>query len=332
VFGYVLPSISNLPLFNFHPRLQRYARVAEKFWMEDMVALAKTNIIIKIPAVPALNFMSNFFTSWVAGVPPNYIIKKWKEGALELKRYNEDLEKYKLYELKLLGNPSLVGPNTIKKKKILLARLNENPVAKFIDMGLFNSITEDLYKNDFTYRHKIGSKIAKSKLGKGMQKHTKGKLFEIANQAYIGESTGTFKAIMHFTQMSDFIARYTMYKYKTEVKGMDKEKVWKEIIDTFVSYDQPLNRYIQWGNDIGALFFIKYAIRIQRATWHQLTNQPLNVGMLFATTQLAGIDIETIFESSFLLGNFDPNIAGFGKTIEEVVMFPGLEILGGEGF
>ncbi len=332
VFGYVLPSISNLPLFSFHPRLQRYARVAEKFWMEDMVALAKTNIIIKIPAVPALNFMSNFFTSWVAGVPPNYIIKKWKEGALELKRYNEDLEKYKVYELKLLGNPSLVGPNTIKKKAILLAKLNENPVAKFIDMGLFNSITEDLYRNDFTYRHKIGSKIAKSKLGKGMQKHTKGKLFEIANQAYIGESTGTFKAIMHFTQMSDFIARYTMYKYKTEVKGMDKEKVWKEIIDTFVSYDQPLNRYIQWGNDIGALFFIKYAIRIQRATWHQLTNQPLNVGMLFATTQLAGIDVETIFESSFLLGNFDPNIAGFGKTIEEVAMFPGLEILGGEGF
>jgi len=331
VFGYVLPSISNLSLFSFHPRLQRYARVGEKFWME-MVALAKTNIIIKIPAVPALNFMSNFFTSWVAGVPPNYIIKKWKEGSLELKRYNEDLEKYKLYELKLLGNPSLVGPNTIKKKAILLAKLNENPVAKFIDMGLFNSITEDIYKDDFTYRHKIGSKIADSKFGKGMQKYTKGKLFEIANQAYIGESTATFKTIMHFTQMSDFIARYTMYKYKTEVKGMDKEKVWKEIVDTFVSYDQPLNRYIQWGNDFGALFFIKYAIRIQRATWHQLTNQPLNVGMLFATTQLAGLDIETIFESSFLLGNFDPNIAGFGKTIEEVAMFPGLEILGGEGF
>ena len=331
VFGYVLPSISNLPLFSFHPRLQRYARIGEKAWME-LVAVAKTNIILKIPAVPALNFMSNFFTSWVAGVPPNYIIKKWKEGALELKRYNEDLENYKSYEFKLLGNPSLVGPNTIKKKAILLAKLNENPVSKFIDMGLFNSITEDIYKDDYTYRHKVGGKIADSKFGKGMQKYTKGKLFEIANQAYIGESTATFKAITHFTQMSDFIARYTMYRYKTEVKGMDKEKVWKEIVDTFVSYDQPLNRYIQWGNDIGALFFIKYAIRIQRATWHQLTNQPLNVGMLLATTQLAGLDIETIFESSFLLGNFDPNIAGFGKTIEEVAMFPGLEILGGEGF
>ncbi len=34
-------------------------------------------------------------------------------------------------------------------KKILTRSLNNNKVSKLIDMGLFNSITEDINKNDF---------------------------------------------------------------------------------------------------------------------------------------------------------------------------------------
>jgi len=332
VFGYILPSISELAIFKWNPKLQRYARVAEKFWQE-MVALAKLNIVVKIPIVPTVNFLSNFFTSVIAGVPPKYAVKHWKEGIIELRHYTEDAKKLKLLDLRIAGNPSLKGNKGVtKKRKMLLARMNSNPVAPFVEKGLFNSITEDINQNDYTYRHKIGAKIGKTGVGAAIKKHTKGTLFNIANQAYMGESTATFKAAMHFTQMSDFIARYTLYKYQTEQRGLSKDVAWKQMVDTFVSYDQPLNRYIQWGNDMGALFFIKYAIRIQRATLALLKDKPLNVGMLVATTQLGGLDVETIFESSFLTGSFNPAIQDLSKTFFEVVVPPGVEILSGEGF
>jgi hypothetical protein len=298
----------------------------------EMVALAKLNIVIKIPIVPTVNFLSNFFTSLTAGVPVKYIIKNWKEGIIELRRYSEEAKKLKLLDLQIAGNPSLKNDKTIiKKREILVHRVNSNPVAPFVEKGLFNSITEDINQNDFTYRHKIGKRIGATKVGSQIQKYTKGNLFKIANQAYMGESTATFKAAMHFTQMSDFIARYTLYKYQTEVKNVSKDKAWKEMVDTFVSYDQPLNRHLQWGNDMGVLFFIKYAIRIQRAAIALVKNKPLNVGLLLTTNQLIGLDVETIFESSILTGGFDPDIHGISKTFFEVVVPPGVEILSGEG-
>ena len=210
--------------------------------------------------------------------------------------------------------------------------MNRNPIHWFVDKGLFNSITEDINKNDYTYRHKIGSKIKGTKAGQLSEKVFKGKAFEIANQAYMGEHTAPFKAMMHFTQISDFIARYAMYSYDVEVKGMDKDKAWKQMVETFVNYDQPLNRHVQYANDMGLLFFVKYWVRIQRASWNLLKEKPLNIGLLFAGSSLLDINPETILESSVLTGNFFPTLGGVGMIAGEVAIPPGLEILAGEGF
>jgi len=157
-------------------------------------------------------------------------------------------------------------------------------------------------------------------------------LFDIANHAYLGEHTAIFKASMHFLQMSDFIARYALYKHQVEVKGVSKDKAWKTMVETFVNYDQPLNRFVAYGNDIGAILFVKYWLRIQRAGINLIKEKPLNVGLLWASSGLLNMDIETILDSNLLTGNFMPTLGGFEKIFEEVVIPPGLEILAGEGF
>jgi len=332
VFGYKMPSISNTILFSKSFKAQRYAKVVEKLIFET-VALAKVAIVIKIPIVPMVNFTSNFITSMMYGVPPGYLIKKWREGYKELVRYQEDAHKLQLLELDRLGNPKLRNdPQIDKKIKRLTAKLNKNKVAKFIDAGLFNSITEDINKNDFTYRHKTARKIKDSVIGQKLDGLFKGKVLDVANQAYMGEQTATFKTMMHFTQVSDFIARYAMYSHDTEVKGISKDKAYTQMVETFVNYDQPLNRYLQYGNDSGLLFFVKYWIRIQRATFNLVKEKPLNVGLLWIANGMLNLDIETIMESSVLTGNFFPTEGGIAKVLGEVIIPPGVEILSGEGF
>ena len=327
VFGYVNPSVSNLNLFNKTPKMQRYAKVTEKL-VKEMVSLAVVNVVIKIPIVPAVNFASNFVTSMLYGVPPTYLIKKWREGIVELNKYKKDAKTLKLLDIEILSNPSLkTDEKTKKKRKILVNRVNENPVARFVDAGLFTSITEDINQNEFTYRNKAFNKI--KNVG---NKLVTGKVFDVANHAYLGEHTAIFKASMQFLQMSDFIARYALYKHQTEVKGVNEDKAWKTMVETFVNYDQPLNRFVAYGNDMGAILFVKYWLRIQRAGINLIKEKPLNVGLFWASTGLLGMDVETILDSNLLTGNFMPTLGGFEKIFEEVLIPPGLEILAGEGF
>ena len=327
VFGYVNPSISNIKILKGHPTGQRYAKVLEKL-VKEAVSMAVVNIVIKIPIVPAVNFASNFVTSMLYGVPPNYLVKHWREGMKELTSYKTDAKRLKLLDLEVLSNPAL---KTDKSKMDLRAglvhRMNNNPVAGLVDAGLFTSITEDINQNEFTYRNKGFNKI--KDVG---NKLFKGKVFDVANHAYLGEHTAVFKASMQFTQMSDFIARYTLYKYNTEQKGMNKDKAWKQMVETFVNYDQPMNRHLQYLNDIGAIMFVKYWLRIQRAGINLIKEKPLNVGMFWAGGALLDIDVETILDSNILTGNFFPTLGGFEKIAEEVIIPPGLEILTGKGF
>ena len=330
VFGYKMPSIGNAPIIRSNKKIQKQIKIAEKM-MFELVALSKVNIVIKIPAVLGFNIVSNFMTSMIYGIPPTYLLKKWREGFKELERYQKEHKKLQLLELKQVGNPSLRNdPKIENDKKIIIKSLNDNKVAKLMDMGLFNSITEDINKNDFTYRHQTMNTLRNTKIGKKFDNRFKGKAVKLANQAYIGEETALFKTMMHLTQASDFIARYAMYSHAIEVKNMDENKAFKQMVETFVNYDQPLNRYLQYGNDIGLLFFVKYWLRIQRATFNIAKEKPLNIGMLYVGNTMLGLDIESIMESSILTGNFFPSTGGPLKVIEEIVMLPGLEILSGE--
>ena len=327
VFGYVNPSVSNISFFNNKPKTKRYVKVTEKL-IQEMVRLAVVNIVIKIPIVPAVNFASNFVTSFLYTGDPMYLIKKWREGIVELNKYKHDSKTLKLLDIEILSNPALENDaKTQKKREILVKKINRNPVSGFVDAGLFTSITEDINQNEFTYRNKVFNRIK----AKG-NKLVTGKVFDVANHAYLGEHTAIFKASMHFLQMSDFIARYALYKHQVEVKGINKDQAWKTMVETFVNYDQPLNRFVGYGNDMGAILFVKYWLRIQRAGLNLIKEKPLNVGLLFATQGLLGMDIETILDSNLLTGNFMPTLGGFEKIFEEVVIPPGLEILAGEGF
>ncbi len=323
VFGYQLPSISTLSVFKKHPVAERRAKVFEK-GVREVVAFVKETIIIRIPIVPTVNIISNYVSSFLHGVPIKYINKTWSEGVRELHMYQNDAESLRLIDLKILGNPTHSQVAQLERKRAkLVFRMNNSKVAKFMDMGLFNSITEDINQNEFTYRRKLQGKISNSKI---LNKF-KGAPSEVINQLYMGEKTSTFKFFMHLTQISDFVARYTLYKYDTEVLKIDEETAYTNMVDMFVSYDRPLNKYLQYGNDHGFLLFIKYWIRIQRPALKLIKDKPVNVALLLLGNQM--VSIESIFNTSVLTGNLFPMVGDIGMFTEEVFIPSGLEIMSG---
>ena len=104
------------------------------------------------------------------------------------------------------------------------------------------------------------------------------------------------------------------------------------MVETFVNYDQPLNRYVQWTNDVGLIMFVKYWTRIQRAGLNLIKEKPLNVALLWTGSTLLDVDVETILQTNIVTGNFFPTLGGISMIMGEVMIPPGLEILSGEGF
>ena len=323
VFGYQNPSIGNIGVLENSAKTKRYAKIVEKFWKE-IVGIAKINIVVKTVAVPAINFLSNGVTSWMYGVPIEYLVKYWKEAALELSDYRADAEKLKDLDFRVKANRRLANNASIKSKRaILVAKMNGNKVAPFVTAGLFNSITEDINQNEFSYRNKIFTKLKETKGGKLVS----GRALDIANIAYIGEKTRVFKEATHFLQISDFIARYALYKHQTEIAGVKPDAAYKTMIETFVNYDQPLNRYLAYTNDMGLIMFVKYWIRIQRAGINLVKEKPLNAALLYFGNGVLDLDIETILNSSIITGNVMPTIGGVERNLLQVLIPPGLEII-----
>ena len=134
--------------------------------------------------------------------------------------------------------------------------------------------------------------------------------------------------------MSDFVARYTLHKHNLDVgvsaiKSGEKtaQEVFEDsidrIMDTFVNYEEPSHKTIQWLNDVGLLMFTKFFIRIQKVILRQYKEKPLNALGLNAIEHYIGTDISSI-DDSFMSGQ---NILNrfYGPMVNlENAMTPGL--------
>ena len=93
--------------------------------------------------------------------------------------------------------------------------------------------------------------------------------------------TGTigYRALMEMTQMSDFVARYVLWKQYTQNEGMSEEKAIEEVMDTFIVYDVVTNKWVQLANDLGLIMFTKFWLRTQRVIKKLAVDNPLYLAL-----------------------------------------------------
>ena len=282
-------------------RAKYIIRKGEDVW-QAIVAETKDIIVVRTGTVLWGNILSNFSVLGWYGVPIKEMVRHHRVAIKAASEYQRDMSRLTRVET-MLATDALEG-NDRKELEAEVNRLqdalNRNPVKELIDAGLMPTIVEDLGSADDIYSYK-------SALARGIDEKLSGlnpKVRTALNWAYMGQSTPLYQALNRATQLSDFVARYTLYNHLISKEGMTKDQAVIEASDAFVNYDIPTHRSLQYLNDMGILMFTKYYLRIQRVILRLFQRRPVR-GMLMALLGGYVTGMETLQDSNMLgrLGN-----------------------------
>jgi hypothetical protein len=116
-------------------------------------------------------------------------------------------------------------------------------------------------------------------------------LRDAANTIYMGHDTKLYGALNRVARLSDFVARYALYQHLT-TRGADQmtsEEAIQRASETFINYDIPMHRGMQYLDSMGLFMFTKYFLRVQRVLLRTFRENPARVLGLLAADHFVGI-------------------------------------------
>jgi hypothetical protein len=204
-----------------------------------------------------------------------------------------------------------------------IARLQDaiarNPVKEIIDAGLMPTIVDDVTLQDDPYSYKTN-------LSRWVEEKTKNVpegLKKAAKQVYMTKDTGIYQSLSRLTQLSDFVARYTLYQHLIHraENPLSKDDAILSASEAFVNYDVPLPKGLQYTDNMGITMFTKYFLRIQRVLVKMLRENPARVIAMLGLSKLMSLG-PIVLESSWFehLGNNPLNWGAFQypTTLDEL--------------
>jgi hypothetical protein len=244
----------------------------EQMWQE-LVREAKDIIVVKTGVVLVGNVISNLSLLWAQGVPLKDMLHHHLVAMRGATAYINDSEE--LSRLNILLSAGLSGDEAeaVRKQIIRLEdSLARNPVGELIEAGLMPSIVEDVAADDdpYSYKSALVRKVD------GVASKMNDKVVAGARIAYMAHDTKLYKGLSRATQLSDFVARYTLYQHLTSKKNgaLTKADAIHEASEAFVNYDIPMHRALQYMDDMGLMMFTKYFMRIQRVLMKTARENP----------------------------------------------------------
>lgn len=279
---------------------RKSARYVESIWKE-VISMVKDAIVIKSGVVLLGNEISNNIVVKVFGVSTKDIIVSKAEGFISIKDHRKDTAELDNLLLKVK-----IDVSTKDKHKRRIAELQHsiaiNPVTELIDAGMFQPIVEDvsLLEDPDSYQSRIGEWLDTNSVTKKLIDKTPNIIKEVSKHLVMAHDTAPYKFMRDMTQVSDFIARYTLHKHNLK-KGMDPKESIDLITKAFINYTPPTHRYLQYANDMGFVMFTKFFFRIQAVIFHLAKERP---GSLLASLVGQGIigDVSDITDSAIVTG------------------------------
>ena len=280
-------------------KAELYIRRAEEGW-QAVIGEIKDTLVVKSGITLLGNFTSNVSQLIWFGVPLTDI---WKHHRVALKgvtAYRRDSKRLAQLEMavqldSLQGRDRKEAERDIIQLKDALAR---NPVRELVEAGLMPTIVEDVSQEDdkFSYKGQATKKIDEFV----------GSLNPVVLQAgkylVMAQDTPLYQALAYGTQVSDFLARYTLHQHllTREKMPMTGDKAIQMVSDAFVNYDVPSHRQLQYANDMGLVYFTKYYLRIQKVIAMLYQQNPGRAMMLLTVSHF--IDFLPMLTHSAMLG------------------------------
>lgn len=295
-------------------------RQGEDIW-QAVVKATKSNLVVRSIGTMTGNLRSNWSQLLLAGVSPVDIFKHHRvafKGAWEYQAQSKEL-----FALEHQLETGYIAPGNNKadmeyRVAQLKDSINRNPVKPLIDAGLMPTIVEDVAADQDTYSYK--SKFVKKvdEFTASVNPH----VLNVAKGILMTEDSTPYKVMSFATQISDFLARYTLYEHMTnrEVKPLSHSEAVQYASDAFINYDIPTHRMMQYANDSGLMMFTKYYIRIQKMIGKIFKDNPGRAMALIAAEHWLG-DQPTVLDSSMLKRFGNPMNLGaldFPGSIDEI--------------
>lgn len=253
-------------------RVRRFENI-----IQELVKMGKDIWVIKSFVVTMANTMSNLVLLRMRGVPITRAIRDYAvaiRGANDFKRHTK--EKLEI-EGKLSYATNLTPSNRRRLQRrldYLNAELANNPVKFMVDRGALQTIVEDVDTGE------DADTVVKGYLREKSKKYTDRvpkRVRDAARTVLLMQGSKPYAFLRDAAQMSDFGARFALMNHQVKTGKMDSEEALGHAMDIFIDYDLPTHKMIQYGNDMGFLFFTKYLIRIIKILYTTMRDFPAQV-------------------------------------------------------
>ena len=259
----------------------------------ELTHYAKDNIVVKSLTITLGNFGSNLMYLKMRGVPTTTILKHGWEAVKWGTQYQADIMKVNTLgiekiQLQKENTPEAKRRLRIVEKELMQAQdaISRNPVADSIDSGFMPSLIDDVdtqgQKNFFPGRIEKFVDAKTQKLPKPLK--TAGKVL------FLSQDTEAYKVLNNGVKLTDFVGRHVLYTHYTKTKGMDPKEAAQKVIEEFINFDIPSHRITEYLNEVGLLWFTKYATRIPMVAAKAIIDKPFDAAMSYLLSTHVGLD------------------------------------------
>ena len=280
----------------------------------------KNAIVVKSGIVLLGNIWSNVTLLAMHDISLVDIAKHHKTAFTAAREYQEVSEELFKAQTQLDTGYNVANRKALEQRILVLKdKIARNPVTELMDAGLMPTIVQDVNLNDDTYAY--DSNFVKNiKANVAVINPT---VLNIGKQLYMTKDTPHYKMLANLTQMSDFVARYTLYQHLTTQaqQPLSKKEAARVASENFVNYDIPLPKGIQYLDDIGILPFTKYFLSMQRVLVNLVREHPVKVLMTLMANNYLHLMPTVMDSSSFSrFGNnpFRPGPLRFVGAVEHI--------------
>lgn len=280
-----------------------YVGKGEGMW-QAMVAETKDIIVVKTGVVMLGNIYSNISMLMLSGVSIKEMAVHHLAALKGATAYHDDSRE--LARLRILQDSGYDnGTDKDIDQKILRLEddLARNPVKELIDAGLMPTIVEDIDPDDEVYGYKKDFMKATEQYVEKLPKWMR----QTGKTIYMSHDGDMYKGLSRVTQLSDFVARYTLYQHMINRKKdpLSKKDAVMRANDTFVNYDYPMQPGAQYLDDMGFTPFMKYFLRIQKELLRVTRENPGKVLMTILFNQFVELGPIVLDGSAWTrIGNF----------------------------
>jgi len=270
------------------------ATKAENVWL-DVAKAVKDTIVIKTGEVFVDNVLSNNTLLWFKGLSRKEIVRDQDLGYRAIVDLVRDKRELKQLQLDIEIKRGLKDKSAIKNRIAMLkSNISSNPMEELIEQAAFSTIIEDISGLEVD---DSGNRTELEELTKGITD----KLPKFANTAadvlLIKHSTELYKQLKHLTEVSDLVSKFALHKYNMK-NGMDKAESIQDINATFINYDRPTSKVLQYLNDVDAVMFTKYSLRILNVLKTVLVNAPSRFMALLMLEEVLNVNVPDPYDSA----------------------------------